>query len=848
MKPVRIYTSFLKDGDWNHRVFRNTKMLREKWNEEFASGPWELCIIHRGYDRPAYDAEQVANLLTIQKKPVLFTESAKRGLPAPHSICSEAPVGSCTISGREQPCNLYFALDGWGYQLSEKKLPTFNPAAKNAADPEGWVKDLAEEAPNITASLAKAGIYNESSYLQNKHRLTEDTRTAAGNFRFLSYKRDDECNPFAILSICPDWLLDCTLNRINLTVRLKNILALQNIIFVKDIQKYTANELLKIYNFGEGSLRDLAEALLAAFEEYGKNPDLLVDSIEEVSLYDYIQKSLAALPEEERQILTARLGSDGRTPQTLQAIGNIFGMTREWVRQIEKKYLNAIFERELWGDLIYEKINTLQAGRTGPLYLDMLSAEDEWFKGFEGKEGFLKEVITRFSEKKVRVLKLKGRSIVSSIVQYNFKKLVRRIKANASSHLDSAWTKQQTEEMVETECLEHGGHALKETVWNAIANELHFATSITGKEVLVGVGSGAHNFVSIVLTEAKKPLHYLEIHKRVNAISRSEIGIQRVRSCLTEIPEAKLFDQGIYGLRHHLDIDEEIAKKLISQVEEIISNGPKHKQWHISDLIRILFDKDSELANVLNQYDIEILLGDSKNLIYLGKHFWALKHRGKLSKSDKIHINSALISVLKDAGHPLKTSEMIDRASQYRSIKANAQIYSTKVLVRISPDTWGLAHRDLPFNDEEKECYLKVLMTHLQHEQKVIHISEVPAVLKQYKADCSFDGNAFVFLSFCGTDERFRIWHGHLIGLAGWSLSVHHTIVSAFRKVLPTITTPTAMSVVQQRMESILKHPVSKNKVSRLLSSSPAIYDVNLGKWVNPERNPESEDEVEVNE
>jgi len=844
MKPVRIYTSFLKDSDWDHRVFRDARTLRDTWNDEIVSEPWELCIIHLGYDRPDYDDQNLIDLLTLQHKLVLLTESAKWGLPSLHSICSQNPVASCQVAGKEQACNLYFALDGWGYHILEEKLPNYDSIDICANEMEGWVKEFLDQTPNFLSNLKKVGIYNESSYLKNKHRLDEEPLTAAGNFRFLFYRKKSEQDPFAILAICPDWLLNCTLNRISLTVRLRNVLERENTVFVKDIQNYSAEELMKLPNFGRKSLRDLAEALLSSFEEYGQNPDVLADGVSDVSLYKHLEKALSTLPENAQKIITARLGADGTTPQTLQTLGDIFGITRERIRQIEKKYLTSIIEKEAWDDLIYEKIHALRNNRMGPLFLDMLSAEDEWFKGFEGKEEYLKEVITRFSEQKVKVFKFEGRDIVSSIDQNTFDALTRRVKSNISSHLDAAWTKQQAEELVETECLGHGVAALKEIIWSSIVESLHFATSANGEEVLVGMGRGADNLVSIVLEEAEKPLHYSEIHERVNNISDTEVDIRRVYGCLTGNSEAMLFDRGTYGLRRHLDIDEETATDLIGQVEEVINDGPEQKQWHVSELIQILFEEDNDLADRLNQYGIEMLLEGSENLISLGKHVWVSKHRSDLTNSDRIQTMDALISVLEKAGHPLKTNELIDRVSEYRGIKANMQINPTKLLIKVAPNTWGLSRRDLPFTEDMKESYLKELLLHLENEQKAIHISEISDVLSEHEENTPFYGDPYIFLSLCATEERFKTWQGHLIGQAGWTSPNRYNISSAFREVLPTITTPTNTAAVQQRMENILERPISKTKVSGMLSNSMAQYDQTIDKWINPAFDSEAENEA----
>jgi RNA polymerase primary sigma factor len=61
------------------------------------------------------------------------------------------------------------------------------------------------------------------------------------------------------------------------------------------------------------------------------------------------------LTETEREILIMRFGLDDREPETLDTIGQIFGVTRERIRQIESKSLanlrKAVQEQQLPSDL-----------------------------------------------------------------------------------------------------------------------------------------------------------------------------------------------------------------------------------------------------------------------------------------------------------------------------------------------------------------------------------------------------------------------------------------------------------------------------------------------------------------
>jgi RNA polymerase primary sigma factor len=68
-------------------------------------------------------------------------------------------------------------------------------------------------------------------------------------------------------------------------------------------------------------------------------PDTL---LEEVTSFEAVSKWLEALSASERKIIRLRFGLHDTDPRTLDSIGNIFGVTRERIRQIEAKALEKL--------------------------------------------------------------------------------------------------------------------------------------------------------------------------------------------------------------------------------------------------------------------------------------------------------------------------------------------------------------------------------------------------------------------------------------------------------------------------------------------------------------------------
>ena len=69
------------------------------------------------------------------------------------------------------------------------------------------------------------------------------------------------------------------------------------------------------------------------------SPSLL---LENVNRYEMISQHFDELSEIEQKILTLRFGLNDSEPQTLETIGQQFGVTRERIRQIEVKTLEKL--------------------------------------------------------------------------------------------------------------------------------------------------------------------------------------------------------------------------------------------------------------------------------------------------------------------------------------------------------------------------------------------------------------------------------------------------------------------------------------------------------------------------
>ena len=69
-------------------------------------------------------------------------------------------------------------------------------------------------------------------------------------------------------------------------------------------------------------------------------------SVIDIELKNDIKKALENLKEKEKNVIVLRFGLEDKQKKTLEEIGNSYGVTKECIRQIEKRALNKIAHDE----------------------------------------------------------------------------------------------------------------------------------------------------------------------------------------------------------------------------------------------------------------------------------------------------------------------------------------------------------------------------------------------------------------------------------------------------------------------------------------------------------------------
>ncbi len=664
-------------------------------------------LLHCGFLRPVF-CEKIELPRTFKGK-IFYSGALKWALPEDYKS-TDQPATYITVNKSEVP--FFLASNQWGYYLDSnfmdevaENIITSISVSHLAEGPTGWVKSFTKQNTDINQIVQKYGIHDDNSYVLNRDKLPTSTALKLDRERFNSLKTAiDQNDPYQLLQIAPRLLMNQHISELRLSVRARNVLLSENINRVHELAKLSANQLLQFPNLGKRSIQDICQAIvdrienapfLSATEIVNKEntctdfEDLsIVDEIPIVPLIEHLSREFNKLGEVDQSIIRNRMGING-FPLTLEELGEKLGVTRERVRQREKKTMNFIIREEFWGNEIGKRIGQLLSNRKAPLDLEFLDVEDDWFKGFDDKYVYLRNIIQEFSRKEIQVIKANERNVVTRISQDKWGALLSELRVKLKQiAVEKSWNRSDTDQYFSTCLSEHSAQELTPVLHEIFDEYLQYEDGSLSA-VLVSYGKSAESAISTVLTQAESPLHFTEIAKRASELLGKKVDERRAHGAVSQ-KGIWQFDRGTYGLIKHCPLSESERLSIRLVVENIFYRGPINKQWHSTEIVELLGEKSHNLPEKLDPYVLAMSIRESKKILYLGRMVWARSDSG-METNDRIQTTESFIQILESAGKPLTGQELKQRLLEIRGINKHMQIHGDERLVAVGPNIWGLS-------------------------------------------------------------------------------------------------------------------------------------------------------------
>ena len=798
--------------DWEVSVHRTLDDAIAKWISLSNSVADTSAVFHIGFDRPKskyFEEAAVQN-----KGKVLYTAAARYGIPS-SLRSSEFPIAYAN----DYP--VFLALDGWGYEINDPSL-----AEKVEEDtilenkPHGPVKAYIQVFPENQSALSETDIFDQASYVANEHLLPRDIRESLGRFLLQGLTDQPDFDICEFSRRCPPWLNERDLETLNLTVRAQNVFLNQGLKTVGDLGKIASGDaLLSQPNFGKKSLDETRAAFYAALKD---GPiGIFEEAIMSDSLIASFKNAISDLNDQQRDVIIRRSGLDG-PPETLEELGQAFGVTRERIRQIEKKAITKLIDKYFWDDLLEQKIEKILDDPAFPIAVSGLEALDNWFRGIGEKGHLFKYLLNAKLTGKFHLVRVHGLDYLSRFKQDTWDSAVSEAKAT----LRTETLEGMTEDYVKSLVINLPGNSLEfaDLFWSVCASDAVFVENEEGKKTLVGTGRGAAVRVKAILEASDKPLHYNEIAKAFSDMGGSFVDLRRIHNAAGEV--GLLFDRGTYGLEKHIPCSKDVLINVADQIIELVENSSKERQWHCQEFMGLINLNEQDRAQI-DKYIIDIGLRKYSDLANLGRLSWARSSR-LAGAANRVAIHDLLVEILDAAGGPMETSAIRRELEKQRGDSENIQFIIKDPVINISRGMLGLNDRDIKVKRSSQTKLIEEIYFKLQSKGAGVHIEEADQLVSAEQME------SFPLFSICKSDARFSIDRWQNLYLTEWGDSRRKSMKKALEELWEKEGAPLPFDKIRECVVKEMGRPVSETIISNALSGSDAKYDETSKMWTGP--------------
>jgi hypothetical protein len=272
--------------------------------------------------------------------------------------------------------------------------------------------------------------------------------------------------------------------------------------------------------------------------------------------------------------------------------------------------------------------------------------------------------------------------------------------------------------------------------------------------------------------------------------------------------------------------------------EEIMLEGDPGRQWHAQEILDDFPDDYSFAGGPVTPYMLAIALRDSTLVRSLNRMVWVVETSDYRDSKDRIDVAQACARILRDAGRPMRRTEIVEQLRTWRGVSRNFQIHSGQELIALAPGLWGLRERDLPMTNSEVVETLDALLRQFSKIGTALHLTELKRTLREAGVSLVDSIDEYWIASLAGTDERFRVFPGGFIGLASWETSRRYTAQSAARALAQEDGESRPIDEWVRKMQELIKRSIGRAEVTYALRDAGFAYDEQADSWQSV---PESE-------
>ena len=747
-----------------------------------------------------------------------------------------------------------------------------------------WLKDYIFQNPQESDVLASRGIKDDISYQVYEEALSKIFREKLGKHRLnFLYGLADNKRIENLIPLLPPWVhKSVVFDHLILDVRSQNCFISEGILKFGDLLLYSDERLLQVPNLGKRSYALIRSRLIEGISSYleitpavhGEQSYIesslnylyinLIDSspltgtnsesekslmytfneaqgrVFENQVVEQTQRTFDTLIEnlnfyisndikkpQSKTVFSQRLGVKSN-PKSLQEIGDLIGVSRQRVLQIEKKLLTNFDYKYNISQELKNKIDNIRSGLSIPLTISGLPSYDSWFNGLNTTPWLLEAMFTAFGIKSIRVHNFENEYILAP-GEYDLIPIsIRAVKDFIRDRVGVGICRSEILEFT-TNLVGVFTPELVDTVFYEATKNAIFDLSDSDPKFLA-FGSKIVFALTALLTKSNKPLKCDEIQSLLKEDYEIDSELNYIRNiCNTTF---YLFAPSTFGLLKHLNFSSEEINLISNHCFDIMLDRGEKKQWHCDQLLDLFTETEDSFKHKIDKYKLRVCLLKSEKFIDLGRMVFIIKTEASaVGAIKRIEFSQFVEAILEKSTTPMHRDAIYKIIEQDRGLGDCSQIFPWGRLISIDAGTWGLMDKHLNLNDLDYRKIVSDLVSILKKKQFGLTESELLEEITEKSKAYRFKENPYILFSL-GVKSKLCRREDIYLTLCEWEDCRRVTLREAITKSLEQVP-PDGMKLKQilDIAEVYYRHSIDRPYANKILLDNNFTYDDQIQVW-----------------
>jgi len=492
--------------------------------------------------------------------------------------------------------------------------------------------------------------------------------------------------------------------------RTSNCFETKDISYVGDLISYSQNELLQIPNFGRASLKEVKKFLTSLdlelnifienwppenLEEISKkyspnkklmNTTSLVSLFKDKTILENITDYIENIPERDSNIIAGRSGLFNK-PKTLDLIGRTYDVTRERIRQVEKKIILKINKNFLIFSKLVKELVVFLKGSYDPVSISSLETKYSYFNNLSENLDFyiyFFSKIINYSklENKLNILEIDGSYFLTRFTIKEYEQVNLNLNNQIISLISRNVSRKEVEDIFNK--LPNEFSDFKKSIMQTFLSSCIFEQNNQGEEVLVKF-SKRKSAGSAALSVMLDSLCEMTGNEFADAVQLKYPGLYEARNILNQAFYNRIypFSHGTFGMIRHLPFNAEELEELIDEIQVEI-NKKNNSEYHSREILPYLSPYFSQR---LNDFKLTAIIRDNELDNYLGRNVFGPPN------TSRTKIFDVIVDILRQEGRKMHASEILLKVNEIRSVDMKMQIAYKDPIIHLGDNMFDLIDR-----------------------------------------------------------------------------------------------------------------------------------------------------------